>query len=324
MESNKDSKNPEKNSLSQADKEFSAFANKARRREILTWVLVPTFSVALISGAGYFSYIKNRSKDDVNISLNKFQKIASEEVKIEDLFLEKTNKEIVDDFNYNVEFHKLHNTQPNAKAFDTHLYIEKYFKYSIQTEAKYEKYLNFRFTNIELVPNSLDEIKISYSINWKFNEKANMSDSEKEKQTKKIKRYTVENFKILKRQSQFIDLINEKFDNNLKEKTPAVIAIISKETDPEKKFEYFNSNEFKKAIWDWFLEIANQSNIKPIQYKDYDITPYPFNENATTFNNIEWNPKKGLNQLTIDFCFYNKTTKLNSKGYRKIITIYGI
>ncbi|WP_330463618.1 hypothetical protein [Metamycoplasma gateae] len=87
-----------------------------------------------------------------------------------------------------------------------------------------------------------------------------------------------------------------------------------------KQSQTFESEEFRKEIFDWFEKILDKTDAFQDIYPKDDFKIVPFIQENIAY--VIWNPKKGLNELTIKYIFVHKNNKdIKSDGEIKIFTL---
>lgn len=83
----------------------------------------------------------------------------------------------------------------------------------------------------------------------------------------------------------------------------------------------FKSENFQQEIFTWFEKILIATDAFQDIYSKEKFNIKPFIENSNN-QYVSWNPKKGLNELTIKYLFINKENEeIKSEGEIKIFTL---
>ncbi|WPB50314.1 hypothetical protein R9C05_01760 [Metamycoplasma subdolum] len=324
------------------------FKEKAKKKRIVSkalfWTLIPLTIAASVGGAIYFVIKNSRPLKKINLTKELFDQWSNIEFE-KKLNNSKSAADIIKDFekakleneNKTNEFKK-HNPKPSKKDledFEENLVDLNVFIASVVSKKgtfKQDKYLIFKFLNIEKViknDGKVDEnaIKITYEV-FPNLETAEINENKKVYATKKSKFY----FKT----SKIVEIVSstenwetsakflEVFDKHMKE----IKDIIRYREDPvnDKDGEkWFKSEKFQQQVFEWFKKLVEEAETQPQLFKKeiYDIKPYTEQSNTKTY--VQWNPTKGLNELTIDYYYQHKTNATaRSDGKRKIFTILDI
>ena len=324
---------------------FDEILKKAKRKKILLWTTTPILIGGSLAGTIYFVYKNNISYEKESISLKQFEKLCNNVELYSAWDVAQKASEIIDSYNFSKQ----------NKLFDINDFINLYIKNNIDFNTGKKILLNYLDLELSKDKNE-NKLDITFEITLNKNFIKGELDAKKNKKYyKKITKTVVineyaENFNT----EEFKKLWSEKYDAEIK-------AILRKrapgeEITDQNGTKWFASETFRKEVWDWILKIFKEAKIFPDIYPEdkYDIFPYipEFYENEKSgLNNeiinpypnpdstnpdilnkyklneyayVNWNNKKNLNYLTIDYIYHSKTSITKSKPRRIILTIVGI
>ncbi|WP_427902889.1 hypothetical protein [Metamycoplasma alkalescens] len=238
-------------------------------------------------------------------------------------------------------------------AFDPDAFLKPKINSLLNFEQT--KYLDFKFTDLEKIQNDNSKLKIHFEVFLNYEYARGVFETNKIKSTPNSKYYfkssqDVEFFsndlKIYpgssfynnwatnkKDAEKIIGEINEKNKEHDKEiqeleekklqlkDNEEEVAKLDKQIEDlkKKKEELFKAPSFQESIFKWFKEIFEKTNafsdIYPSE-KNFKIEPLE-KENQSQY--VLWNPKKGLNELTIKFKFVSTNEQKRIESYPKII-----
>lgn len=207
------------------------------------------------------------------------------------------------------------------EEFDAHNFIfSKILTNQTFTEMKF---LKMRFSNLELDTSDKEsnKLKVTYEVYLNYEYATGSFELNNVKGTSQSKYYFKGNqtVKVISDSEKWN--LNSKFANNLEKNLDdarKIIRIGIVKNDPK----WTQSNEFREMIFKWFKRIFIENDAFPDTYGKDEYEIMPFNETSSGDDYVRWNPKKGLNNLTIKFFYVNKKNPdIKSPGRIKIFTI---
>ncbi|MGX9363922.1 hypothetical protein ACWXVQ_00575 [Mycoplasma sp. 527] len=227
-----------------------------------------------------------------------------------------------------------------SKFLDFHFTdVERIQNNPFDLRIHYEVFLNYEYASgvfetnkIKSTPESKYYYKSSQVVTFLSNTLKTHQGTEFSKEWPKIKK---EAEKIVSKYDEINKKIKEKIlkyeekrkDINEKEsKTPLEmqeledlkIKINNLKQEVDK---IFKANNFQEEIFSWFVKAINETNAAQDIYpkKTFEIVPFKEKDNDQY---VLWNPKKGVNELTIKYQFVNiNNKKIKSNNEIKIFTL---
>lgn len=301
---------------------FKKSIQKIKRRKLIFWLITPIALVSTVAGATYFAIKNSKISTKTKITLSEFKNKAKGIKLSSNLML----NQLIDNIVKNYELNK--NKMLNGEDFDIHKFISTYISNNLSFLD--QKQINFKYLDLKKYDDNSFEITYEVTLNYK-----NMDggfESNKIKGTPRSKYYFKSKQKVSLNLSSEELSNNEKLNNLIKNNIEKFKQIIRKRKDPNdtKGDKWFASDDFRKEIWDLFKQIFKEANTYPLTYpqSEYEIDKYlgslKKDEEDNAYKYVEWNPNKGLNSLTIDFCYKNKKNNTKHNQKRWILTIEDI
>lgn len=308
-----------KKSKSSSQFENSSFENsikKIKKRKLIFWLVTPTVLSLSVGGAIYFAVKNSKISFKGKITVEQFLEKAKNVKLSSNLSINQLTDNVINNYEEQIK----------NKNFDAHKFISTYISNNLSFSDL--QYLNFKY--VSLKKNNDNSVEITYEITLNYDKTIGEIESKKVRGTPNSKYY----FKSKQTVSLNISTEelsnNSKFNNLIKDKLEDFKKIIREREDPSDTNGnlWFSSEKFKQKIWDLFKNIFIEANAYSETYPKsiYEVDKYLgdlVNENPN-YKYVEWNPNKGLNSLTVNFCYRNIKTNKKINPKRFILTIEDI
>ncbi|QJR44039.1 hypothetical protein [Mycoplasma miroungirhinis] len=162
--------------------------------------------------------------------------------------------------------------------------------------------------NIKLTPRQQQNMEITFTdLKYDENDAENIIvDLSIQDKKHKFKKINIKNRKINIYNSSYNYENNDQLKIELNKNKNELKNIISNSNSTQDN--YFSSEAFKNAVFQWFIKIANQNRPNIFSQKDYDIVK------ADNEDYVKYTTKSERNLLVIDFNFVSKDKKIIEKN----------
>ncbi|MGX9358401.1 hypothetical protein ACWXVL_01260 [Mycoplasma sp. 128] len=289
----------------------------------ILWPIIGVFSVLSLAGIIYFVYYNSQTvhekkytkeqyeKDANSIKLTQMDKIGLDNAKeIYQRYLANVNPDLAPKFTpqeiraqkeTQSEIANDATTEEKAQPIVedvTKQSPNEFIRTIISFNANFtqNKNIDVTFTALNWDENEPDYLKISYWVSASQDKYSNFPT------------YKFQDVKVKILQTK-INIQSSDFILAFNKKLPSLKAIINDPSSSDST--YFESQEFKQRIFDWFKELidSQRPNVYPVS--DYD-----FSKLGNT-NFVTYDAKKAKNNLTVSFYFRSKTDpKFDSEGQK--------
>ncbi|ACF07191.1 Uncharacterised protein [Metamycoplasma arthritidis] len=314
----------------------------------LIWSIVGLGIIGSVSGAIYFVIKNSKPQSKDYYSPEQFQKEAQNVSLKANLETSQDAQTILSSFLKGkaevLIYSALRDTQEKSNSeFDPHKFISRH----ITNSFTFQQVKNFtiEYTNLRPVKDSSYKLIVEYTIKLNYNNASGRHESEKIKGTNQSL-YYYHGEKTVDFLNQESDLENNiLFKENIQKGLPDLLKILRRHLEKDSSKEnvredsqeanndaekWFNSEEFRAAVFKWFKEIFEKSDAYPLAFREknqingakkFDLVSYKENDNPY----VQWNPKKGLNVLTIDYQFQSLSDpNIKSTPFKWIYNVDGI
>ncbi|AWX69174.1 hypothetical protein [[Mycoplasma] anseris] len=305
--------------------------------QICLWTFIPIGVVASVGGAIYFLHKNSRPLEKKHLSPEEFIKLCEKIELSPVLDITQNANTIYDNFQKAKSFKTIkpesrNNSESDNKeddidkndinAFDPHRTLSIYVSNNLTFEN--QRQLVVEYLDLKKVVEDENMLEIFFTVKLNYEYTKGVFEWKKYQGTEKSKYYYKGSRKI-----KFVSL-SEDWDSNpeflrlLNERSEEIAKIIRHRDSPEDGTgeQWFNSEEFRNQVFEWFKKLVLDSNAQPDLYdkESFDIIPYLKNDNF-----VVWIPNKGLNNLQIDYQYRSKqNSEILSEGRRKIFTIQNV
>lgn len=329
-------------------------AKKAAK--ILLWSAIGIGSLSAIGGAIYFVIKNSRPQKKDYYSPEEFTKEAKaigERLRanletsqsaqtIHNSFVQSKNQSEADTA---VEDSDSQNQE--KPKFSAHDFISRH----INNELTFQQEKNFivEYTNLRVVENKPHQLVVEYNVKLNYENATGRQESEKIQGTDKSL-YYYRGEKIVEFLNKDSDLENNNlFKENVEKALSELHKILRKHLEnkddggmstPDQSNseadKWFNSKEFREEVFKWFKDIFEKSDAYPLAFREnndpkgakkYDLIPYDSDDSPS----VNWNPKKGLNILSINYQFQSlsdpdpdEPSPIKTDPYKWLYNVEGI